>query len=119
MKLILTMILFAVLCGSAWADPSCTIHGTAGASTTKVVSANDVSPGRVYIFIQNTGVTNAMNFSIGQAGGATTSDIYLGPGQSFTFPGLGVNAFTTPILPKGQIDVIQNGGSTTWAFCDF
>lgn len=84
-----------------------------------VVAANDVSPGRVYLFIQNTGLSNGMNFSIGQSGGATTSDIYLGPGASFTFPMPNQSSFTTPILPQGEVDVIQNQGATTYAFCDF
>jgi hypothetical protein len=118
MKRILLAIALICFC-SVQAQAICTKHGTAGASSTQVVTANDTGQTRIYFFIQNSGTTNGMNVALGSSNAATTSDVYLGPGQSWIMTGQAQGSFATGVVPPGDVAVIQNGGSTTYAFCDY
>jgi hypothetical protein len=116
-RILLSLLLICL--AAAPAKAVCTKHGTAGASSTQVVTANDTGQTRIYFFIQNSGTTNGMNVALGSSNAATTSDVYLGPGQSWIMTGQAQGSFATGVVPAGDVAVIQNGGSTTYAFCDY
>jgi hypothetical protein len=104
-------ILFAA--APAWAV--CTQHGSVGASSTQIVTSNDVSNvpnGRHYFFLQNTG-SNSMNVAIGSSNSATSSDTLLAAGQAWVMTAQG-----GALVPGGDVAAISSSG-TTYSFCDF
>jgi len=107
---VVAMALLLLAPAGAWAV--CTAHGTATATPSQVVAANDTGVGRRYMFIQNTGASS-MNFAIGTNNKATTADIYLAPGSSML-----MNNYDGSSVPSGDISVISPQ-ITTWVFCDY
>lgn len=110
-KLIVLAMALACYGQPAWAG--CTQHGTAVSTSSIALPANDLGNGRDMLFVQNTGTLNPMNVSIGQAGGATSSDILLDPKSSLILQTFGKRA-----VPNGEVDVISAVG-TSFAICDF
>lgn len=103
-------LLFLVLaCTAKTAFATCTTSGYVNAPTT-ILAANDIATGRHYLLVQNTGLSNAMNLSIGAP--ATTSDLYLGAGASLVLTTQQGGA-----VPNGGVSITSAG--TTWAACDY
>ena len=111
----IAFFMLALLATNRSAGAVCTQSGSVGATSTQIVSANDLSNvlGRHYLTIQNTGTTNPMNVAIGSSNHATSSDYYLAPGAAWTLTMQGLK-----MVPGGDVAAISASG-TTYSFCDF
>ena len=91
------------------ADNQTSCDGTTTGSSATVTPAN--TAGRCKYLFQNTGKTNGLHVAIGSNNAATTSDLYLAPGDSLycmNFQGKGCES--------GDFAVIQDTGSTTYTY---
>jgi hypothetical protein len=112
--------LLALLSLLAWLTPAgavCTQTGSASSTSTQVVPQGDISGGRHYFLIQNTGTTNAMNVAIGTNNNATSTDTYLAPGNSWVMTSQLVSGGTV-LIPSGDVAVYSASG-THYEFCDW
>src|ERR1700758_4812496 len=93
----------------------CTKSGTVNATSTVILNSNDLAGliGRHYFLIQNTGTANPMNVAISTGNHATSSDVYLAPGQSWV-----MTQQDLKMVPGGDVSAISAGG-TSYSVCDW